>query len=534
MTPSTNAGGVFGYDVEEKKKEIEKITQEVREELMNKWKKTYANAQIFPAAIESMHPEAVDFLLNFKLVSVYDAIAKQAGLDSVGRNFLPEIVWQIAQSKNWNALDQMLEEKIQLVHSVHVMVANLLQENIVSKIKVLSEKPYAKKIVSSSGVSKKEVQLAIADALLKYPEIAQQIVTSESIKLQFSPILMRPSIKNWISDFHGAMGAGKHSPIDRGNFLFHSENAKKLNAIDRQKLGMILKSLDEQTPLKIDEHGPAVVFEVVPTAKNEQIQLPANNQMIQSEDVLPERDVFASRSLPEREISVPKIPTAIAPKAPIKEPVSMSEKAESFFSVPNSKPPIGSEHFNEQKVVEVEKKEIPLPKEIFAPANVQAPIQNIATISPATAVRTVEQQSVQKTPISQPSVEKNPAAPTQNDPNFMSDDMLYQMMQERAQKNVVKSKNNLSGKISFSSPQKFAVEKEKKSVMGKPVAAPVQKQPEQKQTVQAHPDPKQSMLKTASINSQKSSPFHIKPSSGSYVHNLSEPKVEKNMVDLRG
>lgn len=306
--------------------------------------------------------------------------------------------------------------------------------------------------------------------------------------------------------------------------MFHSENAKKLNAIDRQKLGMILKSLDEQTPLKIDEHGPAVVFEVVPIAKSEQIQLSTNNQTIQSEDVLAERDVFASMPLPEREISVPKIPTVIAPKAPIKEPVLMSEKAESFFSVPNSKPPIGSEHFNEQKVVEVEKKEIPLPREIFIPAEVQAPSQNIAPAASAHVVRALEQKPVQHTSISQPVVEKKPTASAQNDPNFMSDDVLYQMMQKKAQTNLVKKKSNLSGTISFSSPQKFAVEKEKKQIIEKPVAVPEQKQSIQKQPAQ----------KPSSPSPQKSSPFHIKPSSGTYGQNLSEPKVEKNVVDLRG
>ena len=76
----------FGYDLKTEKQEIEEITREVKQELLTKWKKTYANAEIFPAAIAAMHPDVVDFLLGFNLVSVYDNIAKQAGLDGKGRN----------------------------------------------------------------------------------------------------------------------------------------------------------------------------------------------------------------------------------------------------------------------------------------------------------------------------------------------------------------------------------------------------------------------------------------------------------------
>ena len=268
LSARSNMGGSFGYDLKSEKQEIEEITKEVKKELLAKWKNSYANAQVFPAQIAAMHPEVVDFLLSFNLVSVYDNIAKQANLDAKGRNTLPRVVWQIAQAKSWDGLDQVLESQLPLVHSAHVQVANFLQQNILNKIQAISEKPVQRKIIGEEQVQKKEVQLPLSQALSQYPKLGEQNVTVDQIKLKYFPTPVRPSIKNWITDFHDAMGAMKHSPIDRGNFLFHSENGKKLTPIERQKLGAILKSLDEQTLLTIDPVAQVVVFENAETSQN--------------------------------------------------------------------------------------------------------------------------------------------------------------------------------------------------------------------------------------------------------------------------
>src|SRR6266702_124241 len=100
-----NSGGALGYDLSLEKQEIEKESAEIKKELLIKWRKAYANAQIFPTAVAAMHPEVLNFLLSFNLVSAYDNIAKQAGLDVKGRNVLPKVVWQITRTKNWDGLD---------------------------------------------------------------------------------------------------------------------------------------------------------------------------------------------------------------------------------------------------------------------------------------------------------------------------------------------------------------------------------------------------------------------------------------------
>lgn len=111
--------------------------------------------------------------------------------------------------------------------------------------------------------------LNISDALVKYPNLGEQKITVNQIKLKYFPTPARPSIKNWITDFRDNMGSGKHSSIDRGNYLFHSENGKRLSSSERKRLSVILKSLDEEALLPIDPKDQRVVFESIKTGQED-------------------------------------------------------------------------------------------------------------------------------------------------------------------------------------------------------------------------------------------------------------------------
>jgi len=102
--------------------------------------------------------------------------------------------------------------------------------------------------------------LPLLQALQKYPRLGEQAVTSSPIKLKIFPDPVRPSIKNWIAEYHSVLGAGTHGTMERGNFLYHSENAKRLSFGERQKLAVILKSLDENEPVAVDEEKQEIVF----------------------------------------------------------------------------------------------------------------------------------------------------------------------------------------------------------------------------------------------------------------------------------
>ncbi len=104
-------------------------------------------------------------------------------------------------------------------------------------------------------------QLGIRGALSKYPKLGEQTVTASAIKLKQFDQPVRPSVRNWLYDYTSHLGQTGHSSMDRTTYLFRSDNAKILSSPEREKLAIILKSFDENTPLPIDGDRQEIVFE---------------------------------------------------------------------------------------------------------------------------------------------------------------------------------------------------------------------------------------------------------------------------------
>jgi len=161
---------------------------------------------------------------------------------------------------------------------------------------------------------KKIVSLPIQDALRQYPNLGEQGITNNPLKLSYFPTPVRPSIKNWITDFHNNMGPGKHSAMDRSNYLFHSENGKKVTPIERQRLSIILKSLEEKTLLKIDSEKQAIVFE-----NNEQPVVNKQQSVISVSQEMGERktNFKTTNDTEQKDIFQRYVPQAIKKPQPI-------------------------------------------------------------------------------------------------------------------------------------------------------------------------------------------------------------------------
>lgn len=116
------------------------------------------------------------------------------------------------------------------------------------------------------------VNMSIEEAMKKFNNLGEQVISSNPIKLKIFPNPVRPSIKNWITDYHQVMGQGQHGVMERGNYMYHSENARRLMQGERQRLATILKSLEEKIPLAINTGKQVVIFtgrETPPTNKEE-------------------------------------------------------------------------------------------------------------------------------------------------------------------------------------------------------------------------------------------------------------------------
>jgi len=150
-------------------------------------------------------------------------------------------------------------------------------------------------IIAGTGTvqeSAKIVQMTVSEALRTYPEIGEQAITSEKLELKSFPYPVRPSINNWISDYTFTVGFNNTNPMIRGNYLFRNKNTERLTEEERNRLSQILKSLDENTPISIDESRHAVVFlkmETPEPRKQPQIVQKKTEIVNDDEDILKER-----------------------------------------------------------------------------------------------------------------------------------------------------------------------------------------------------------------------------------------------------
>ena len=146
-------------------------------------------------------------------------------------------------------------------------------------------------------------KLPINVALEKYPELGEQLITSNHIKLKMFPEPIRPSIKNWLADYTFTIGISNHDPIIRGDYLFKGDNAASLSAQDREKLTDIIKSFEEKIPLTINTKTKQVVF-IAPERKEAPRTpiRPAVNQNIARRDLEPTEIRRGQESYPQKEI----------------------------------------------------------------------------------------------------------------------------------------------------------------------------------------------------------------------------------------
>jgi hypothetical protein len=82
-----NGFAFSSFDLQEEKKRIAEGTEEIKAELLAKWQKANAGAQIFPAKLASVNRGMADFLLSFENTLFYNDLAKKFNLTPEKRDW---------------------------------------------------------------------------------------------------------------------------------------------------------------------------------------------------------------------------------------------------------------------------------------------------------------------------------------------------------------------------------------------------------------------------------------------------------------
>lgn len=117
-------------------------------------------------------------------------------------------------------------------------------------------------------IIKKPFRLAVQEN----KEVLNQILTTDPIKIAEFEQPVRPTIKNWLSDYIKHKGTGYHDELERSDYLYKSLNAINLPGEERAKLAKILRAYDEDSEVPISSENKLILIEEL--AKKEAPPLP--------------------------------------------------------------------------------------------------------------------------------------------------------------------------------------------------------------------------------------------------------------------
>jgi len=115
----------------------------------------------------------------------------------------------------------------------------------------------AKTVPRQPQITKKDIK----NLLKEFPELWNQLISAQPIKIADFNESVRPSVKNWLKDYIQQKGTGHHSIVERSDYLYRNPNAQKLNQENRRNLNNILKSYDENTALPFSLKDEKILFE---------------------------------------------------------------------------------------------------------------------------------------------------------------------------------------------------------------------------------------------------------------------------------
>lgn len=181
---------------------------------------------------------------------------------------------------------------------------------------ILTVKPQVKVAPRDDAAAPVTDSLPLLQAITKYEKLSQQIITNERIRVKSQQEPVRPSLVNWIKCYRDELGVGFHDSVQRGDFLFRSENCKRLTPPERERVNLILKSIEESYPLPIDTAKAEIIF---PEYASLRPQAAPERTVSQPASAAPQ-SVPAPRPMPAPQASAPieaapRIPSAAAAPA---------------------------------------------------------------------------------------------------------------------------------------------------------------------------------------------------------------------------
>lgn len=204
---------------------------------INDFKKTYNNKKKTEASI-------VEFINNSKPALLLNPLEKKKLRESL-HIYDYYLVYTLPTTEPF--LSELLEDLSD-------------KSSEISENKAPTQEQYFNAPLQNNFQQDNNVTSKFNEALGTYHELGEQIITPYRLNLKSFPEPVRPSIKNWITDYTFNVGYDHHDNMVRGDYMFKNPNAKNLSPEDREKLSYILRVFDENAIVTVNTATKQIIF----------------------------------------------------------------------------------------------------------------------------------------------------------------------------------------------------------------------------------------------------------------------------------
>jgi len=200
-------------------------------------------------------------LKDIKIENVLETIKKELNLDEqtakeISLIVLREILYPIKDY--FPGIEDAIKS---LGGEVPKIVPKKQVQKLVDEEKIEEkQKQTVREQIEAEAKRERVVKADIKTLLKEYTPAGEQEIGQNSIEVPSVALPVKPKIKYWIECYKEATGYGWNTNMERVKFIYHNKNTRGMNEEERRQLGLVLKSLDEGTPLTYLVKGKKIDF----------------------------------------------------------------------------------------------------------------------------------------------------------------------------------------------------------------------------------------------------------------------------------
>lgn len=206
------------------------------------------------SAYKSLPADVQGKLMSSALPLALRSLAEGFSVKSADLIRLSGIVRELFFSKK--TVEVATEEIATFASADKEKVAEFIEKNILT----VRPDPVLVPAEEEVAVTASNEKLPLLAALSKYTRLSEQPISRDKIRIKSQPEPVRPSLVNWLRSYRDELGVGYHDPVLRAKFLFNSPNCKALSSEERERLNLILRSVEDNVPVDIDVRKMEIVF----------------------------------------------------------------------------------------------------------------------------------------------------------------------------------------------------------------------------------------------------------------------------------